>query len=147
MDIFKILTGPVKGLVESIGGVIDKLTTTTEEKMAAQLALAKLEQEFQLKLAEVDAKFAETQRDVIVAEAAGQSWLQRNWRPILMLFFAVIIGTITWTGGYINGRQLDNSFVLKILDIIEVGLGGYVVGRTAEKIVPKVAEIFVSNKK
>jgi hypothetical protein len=63
-----------------------------------------------------------------------------------MLFFALLIGTIVWTGGYVNGRQLDSAFIMKILDIVEVGLGGYVIGRSAEKVVPAVAKIFKDSK-
>jgi hypothetical protein len=41
---------------------------------------------------EARAKLREAQRDIIVAEAKGESWLQRNWRPMTMLFFTGLIG-------------------------------------------------------
>jgi hypothetical protein len=144
--ILGFLSGPVKSLVGEIGNILDKLSTTDQEKLEAQRKLAELQFSFQAKIAEIEAEWVKSQRDVIVAEAGGPSWLQRNWRPILMLFFAVIIGTVVWTGGWINGRQLNSEFVMEILSIIKLGLGGYVIGRSVEKVAPSVAEMF-GNKK
>lgn len=80
---------------------------------------------------------AETKRDVVVAEAKGESWLQRNWRPISMLtFLAVVINNYIlapWLGAF--------GLVIPVLDIapqmwtlLTVGIGGYIVGRSGEKI-------------
>jgi holin (3TMs family) len=142
--LLSILSGPIKDL---FGGAVSLINSikggSPEEKNAATLALTQLQTDFQSKLVEADLEVAKAQRDVIVAEAQGTSFLQRNWRPLCMLFFCVIIGTVVWTGGYINGRQLDPAFVMEILSIVKFGLGGYVVGRSAEKIVPGVVKMFV----
>lgn len=137
------ITGPVKGLFDGVSGLINTIKGgSPEEKLAAQTQLMEIQTAFQTKLLEADLQFAQAQRDVIVAEANGQSWLQRNWRPMTMLAMVFLIGVIVWTGGYVNGRQLDHDFVMEILSIIKVGLGGYVIGRSAEKIAPQVATIF-----
>lgn len=139
------ITGPVKGLFESVGGLINTIKGgSPEEKIAANQALMDLQISFQAKLVDADLQFAQAQKDVIVAEAQGASWLQRNWRPLMMLFFAVVIGTVIWTGGFINGHELNHDFVMEILSIIKLGLGGYVIGRTVEKTdaVAKIASIF-----
>jgi holin (3TMs family) len=142
--LLSILSGPIKDL---FGGAVSLINSikggSPEEKNAATLALTQLQTDFQTKLVEADLEVAKAQRDVIVAEAQGNSFLQRNWRPLVMLFFCTLIGTVVWTGGYINGRQLDPAFVMEILTIIKFGLGGYVVGRSAEKIAPAVAKMFV----
>lgn len=141
--IVSFLTGPVKNLFDGAIGIINSIKGgSPQEKNEATLALAQLQAEFQKVLVEADEHFAAMQRDVIVAEANGHSWLQRNWRPIVMLSFVFLIGVIVWTGGYVNGRQLDHDFVMEILSIVKVGLGGYVIGRSAEKIAPQVASIF-----
>lgn len=147
MGLLDILKGPVTGLVSAVGGVIDKLTTTQEEKLAAKAELLRMTQQFQLEMERLNTDWAKAQRDVIVAEASGHSWLQRNWRPMVMLAFVFLIGVVVWTGGYINGRELDRAFVLEILSIIKIGLGGYVIGRSVEKTAPAVAEIFKKNNK
>jgi hypothetical protein len=59
-----------------------------------------------------------------------------------MLFFCTLIGTVVWTGGFVNGHQLDPNFVAEMMSIIKLGLGGYVVGRSAEKIAPSVVKMF-----
>lgn len=68
---------------------------------------------------------------IITAEASGESWLQRNWRPILMLWFAGLVGA-HWLG--FTPENMDVSVVNSLLDIVQVGIAGYVVGRSGEKI-------------
>jgi len=84
------------------------------------------------------------QTQIIVAEATGQSWLQRNWRPILMLS---IVGIVVNNYILVPYLQLF-SIPAQVLDLPErlwslmtMGVGGYVVGRTGEKIVEKIAEV------
>jgi hypothetical protein len=84
-------------------------------------------------------KFSEqiqAQTDIIVAEAKGGSWLQRNWRPGLMALFGIIIANnyimypylrLFWPEAPVLELPPDMWALLKI------GVGGYVVGRTAEK--------------
>jgi len=74
---------------------------------------------------------------VILAEATGESWLQRNWRPILMLWFAGLVGA-HWLG--FTPPNLPESVVNGLLDIVQVGIGGYVLGRSGEKIVKAYKE-------
>lgn len=71
--------------------------------------------------------------EVVKAEAQGQSWLQRTWRPITMLVFVGLI-VARWLGW--SAPNLGDAEVLKLWSIVEIGLGGYVIGRSAEKILP-----------
>mgnify|MGYP003644769183 CR=1 FL=1 len=98
---------------------------------------AKLKSEISTSLIELDTKTLEAQRDVIVAEAQGHSWLQRNWRPLLMLWFAFLVGCY-WFG--FTAPNLDVSTINNLLDIVLVGVGGYVVGRSGEKIATTIAQ-------
>jgi hypothetical protein len=82
---------------------------------------------------EIDAK-----AQIIVAEAQGQSWLQRNWRPMLMLTIIAIIANnyviypyITLFGGTATILQLP----AELFTLMTIGVGGYVVGRTGEKMI------------
>lgn len=74
--------------------------------------------------------------DIIKTEAASQHWLTSNWRPITMLVFVVLI-VARWFGWAAPG--LSEAEYLKLWSIVEFGLGGYVVGRSVEKIAPTVA--------
>jgi hypothetical protein len=131
MGLLDILKGPFTGIVNAVSGLIDKVSTTDEEKLTKKNELATIAATLEVKLG-----------DVIVAEANGHSWLQRNWRPIVMIWMVILVTTVVWTGGYVNGRQIDPAFVMEILSIIKLGLGGYVIGRSAEKIAPQIAQVF-----
>lgn len=73
---------------------------------------------------------------IIVSESQG-GLLARNWRPMTMIFFATMIG-MHWMG--FTPPNLPEAVVMKLLDIIQLGLGGYVIGRSAEKIAPSIVE-------
>ena len=73
----------------------------------------------------------------IRAEVASKSWLARNWRPITMLTFLGLVAA-HWLG--YTAENVTEAEVLSMMDLIKIGLGGYVVGRSAEKIAPMVIE-------
>ncbi len=77
------------------------------------------------------------QADIIRAEAASEHWLAANWRPLLMLTFGALI-VARWFGW--AAPELSEAEYLKLWSIVEFGIGGYVVGRSAEKIAPAIAE-------
>ena len=75
------------------------------------------------------------QTDIIRTEAASQHWLAANWRPLLMLTFGGLI-VARWFG--LAAPNLSEAEYLALWDIVELGIGGYVVGRTVEKVAPSV---------
>ena len=84
------------------------------------------------------------QTDIILAEAKG-NWLQRSWRPILMLSFGFIIiytKFISQLSSHLVTPELEPEF----WNLLDIGIGGYVIGRSAEKIADKVAPIFKNKK-
>lgn len=74
--------------------------------------------------------------DVVKAEAQSAYWLTANWRPITMLVFVSLV-VARWMGWTAPG--MTEAEYLSIYDLIKIGLGGYVIGRSAEKIVPALA--------
>jgi len=73
---------------------------------------------------------------IILAEAKSEHWLAATWRPVLMLVFGGLI-VARWFGW--AAPELSEAEYIKLWDIVEFGLGGYVVGRSVEKIVPGIA--------
>lgn len=69
--------------------------------------------------------------DIIVAEAKGDSWLQRSWRPILMLWFSGLVGA-HWLG--YTPDNLAQETINHLLSIVQIGIGGYIIGRSGEKM-------------
>ena len=110
----------VKNVVSAVGEVIDRLTLPAREKRQLESDLLQV-------LAEWERARVEAQSAVLVEEAKG-SWLQRSWRPLVRLVFAVIVLVGTFT----NLPILDDTS--RFWDLLEIGLGGYVVGRGGEKI-------------
>ncbi|KKL26720.1 hypothetical protein LCGC14_2392470 [marine sediment metagenome] len=131
MSIFSV----IGGLIKPIGDIIDNLHTSGEEKAEAVLALQKVQNEVTAKILDYESKLLEAQSSIIVAEAKGQSWIQRNWRPITMLTFLVLV--VCDSFGLLAFRLAAEAWTL-----LQLGLGGYVVGRSAEKIVPSILSKF-----
>lgn len=142
--LWKILSGPASGLIDSIGKIIDNVTTTDAEKLEAQRKLVEIERSFQEKVMELDQQWAQTQADVIKTETNSQSMLARNWRPILMLVFTYIVAH-----NFVIAPLFHLSAVPippDMWELLRLGIGGYIVGRSAEKIAPQVTEIFAGKK-
>lgn len=135
MSIFSILGGPIKGLVESVGSIIDSVHTSEEEKLEAKAKLKALETEATAQILSHAETLFKSQRDVIVAEAQGESWIQRSWRPVAML---VLLGLIVWTvvpASVFNLTLQWDAIPDKAWGLLTVGIGGYIGARTVEKVV------------
>jgi hypothetical protein len=76
------------------------------------------------------------QVEIVKAEAQSDHWLAACWRPILMLTFGGLI-VARWLGW--SAPNITEAEVLKLWDIVQLGLGGYVIGRSVEKVVPAIA--------
>jgi len=111
-------------VVKDLMSGLDKLFTSKEEKILAENAIKQILVQKQLELQKM-------QTEIIVAEAKG-NWLQRSWRPILMLAFGFIVIYVKFLAPLFNFRipELENEF----WNLLQLGIGGYVVGRSAEKI-------------
>ncbi len=124
----KILEFLGGNVIKEIGGIIDNLFTNDEERINAKNKIIKVLKEKELELQKM-------QTDIIIAEAKG-NWLQRSWRPILMLSFGFIVIYVKFLAPLFNLTipPLENEF----WDLLQLGIGGYVVGRSAEKIAKSV---------
>lgn len=75
---------------------------------------------------------------IITAEAQGESWLQRNWRPTLMLAITSIVVNNHLLAPYVM-LMFDVSIVVdlpeRLWDLMVIGVGGYIGGRSVEKTV------------
>ena len=102
-------------------------------------AKAKAESEMMLALMAKQAELEQAAASIVKAEAASDNWLASSWRPVVMLTFAGLI-VARWFGW--AAPNLSEAEYLKLWSIVEFGLGGYVVGRSVEKIAPSVAGAF-----
>jgi hypothetical protein len=123
---------PVTAVLNIGGQLIDRLWPDQEKKDQAKLALMEMAQKGELTELTV-------RGEIVKAEAASEHWLAANWRPILMLTFGGLI-VARWFGW--AAPNLSESEYLKLWDIVELGIGGYVIGRSAEKVLPNIAQVF-----
>ena len=130
------MVGEILGILGKVaGGVADRIFPDPEQ----ELKRIELQQALQAAVLERTSEIERAAAEVVKAEAQGQSWLQRTWRPITMLVFVGLI-VARWLGW--SAPNLGEAEVLKLWDIVEIGLGGYVIGRSAEKILPNVVSSF-----
>lgn len=127
-DFFSNLISPVTNL-------IDELHTSDEEKESLRLKFYQLQFGIFEQVMDYEKQLLESQSSIIVAEAQGQSWLQRSWRPITMLVFLILVvfDSLGW---------LASPLAPEAWTLLQIGLGGYVAGRSLEKITPKIADAF-----
>jgi hypothetical protein len=114
-----------------ISNLLDNLITNDEERLEAKRKIFESLKQKELELQKM-------QSEVIIAEATG-NWLQRSWRPLLMLSFGFIVVYCKFIGPLFDLRipVLENEF----WNLLQIGIGGYVVGRTGEKIAKEYASI------
>jgi len=121
----------VKEIFTPAKELIDDIHTSDEERLQLRNVLAKIENDTTLKVIDYEGKLLEAQSSIIMAETQSDSWLVKNWRPMTMLAFVAIV-VMYWFGYQpenMSEATLDNVFRL-----IQIGLGGYVIGRSGEKI-------------
>jgi hypothetical protein len=118
-------------LVPILGDAIRRLFPDPAEAAKAQAELSNA-------LMANAAKIEEAAASIIADEAKSEHWLASSWRPLVMLTFTALI-VARWLGYSAPG--ISEAEVLKLWDIVQLGLGGYVIGRSAEKIVPQIAEM------
>ena len=124
--ITKLFSGGEADLVKGVGGVIDNLHTSKEEKLAA-------EQKIQELIANHQAKMEQNITDRWSADMNSDSWLSKNVRPMVLIFLVVCtVLMIFIDAGSINFVVEEKWTDLLQLVLITV-IGAYFGGRSFEK--------------
>jgi hypothetical protein len=121
---------PLTAALDVGGKLIDRLWPDPTQRDQARLAMLELAQKGELAGLTASA-------GIVQAEASSDHWLAAVWRPVTMLTFVALI-VARWFGW--AAPELSEAEYLKLWSIVEFGLGGYVVGRAVEKIVPSVTD-------
>ena len=91
------ILGFISNIFKPAAQLIDDVHTSEEERMQLKKELLDVENKLTMKVLEYESQLLQAQSSIITAEATGQSWMQRNWRPITMLTFSVISNTFLLT--------------------------------------------------
>ena len=121
--ILSLLTG---GLIKDVGGVIDKLTTTDEERLAAKHKIQEL-----LEQADKDAQAQVTDR--WKADMASDSFLSKNIRPLVLIYLTIIFTVLSFFDCNIGGFKVATQYIPIFQSLLITVYGAYFVGRTWEK--------------
>ena len=125
-----MLQALIPALAPILGKVVGNLFPDPAEK-------AKAEAEVMRQLLAAQSEIEQAASKIIQTEAASTHWLAANWRPLTMLVFVALI-VARWFGW--AAPNLSEAEYIKLWSIVEFGLGGYVVGRSVEKIAPRIAQ-------
>ncbi len=126
----------LSSIIKPVSDIIDNVSTTEEERLEAQAKLAAVTKDIEIRMLEYADNLASNRTKIILAEAQG-SWMQRNWRPLLMMTAIVILANNYIVVPYI-GVFTDKVQILELPDglwtLLTMGVTGYLVGRTGEKV-------------
>ena len=126
----KVLSGGASKLIKDVGGVIDNLTTTKEEKLAAEHKIKELISNHELELQKQVTNRWE-------ADMKSDSWLSKNVRPLVLIF--LVVSTVLMI--FIDAGTIAFEVEAKWTDLLQLVLitviGAYFGGRSMEKRIKK----------
>ncbi|GAB2799030.1 hypothetical protein GCM10027040_27550 [Halomonas shantousis] len=129
----------------AVGGLAARALGVSETPEALAESL-KADPEAAIKLRQVEADLEsvriEAQAKVVIAEAQGESYLQRNWRPILMLTITAVVANNYLFAPYLGamfGSALTLDLPDRLWDLMTLGVGGYIGGRSLEKVTQTIS--------
>lgn len=120
------ITELISGIFQPASELIDNLHTSTEEKLEQKRLLLEVQGRAMDRVHEYNTALLEGQARIVNSEAKSEHWVTATWRPIVMLglFSLVMLDSF----GYLPNRLSEEAWLL-----LQIGLGGYVVGRSVEK--------------
>ena len=122
----KIFSGGATELVKGVGGVLDNLTTSKEEKLEAKRKMEEL-------IKNHEAKMEQNITDRWSADMNSDSWLSKNVRPLVLIF--LVVSTVLMI--FIDAGTIAFEVEAKWTDLLQLVLitviGAYFGGRTMEK--------------
>ena len=124
-------------MFEKIFGAVDSIVKNTLGKLITDKDKAnELTTQIQLALLQQLPQQLAAQKDVLLAELGGESWMQRNWRPILMLTIVAIVANNYILTPYLAamfGWSVTLDLPDALWNLMQLGVGGYIAGRSIEK--------------
>lgn len=120
------LLGIIKDIFKPAVELVDELHTSEEEKLAHKAATLDTYSKALEAALDHEMEGLKARASIVEAEAKSEHWLTATWRPIVMLgMFGLVVADQT---GVLAFRLAPEAWTL-----LQIGLGGYVVGRSVEK--------------
>ena len=130
-------------LLGAIGPIAKLIAKTVDKSVPDKDLKAKLKHEINTQLLTSGTDEMKAASKIILAEAQSGSWLTSSWRPALMWICIIVIFNNFILMPFIN-IIFGTSLILEIPDpmwnLLTIGVGGYIAGRSGEKIAQKWKE-------
>tara|TARA_R100000152_G_C6726499_1_gene151695 strand:+ start:222 stop:617 length:396 start_codon:yes stop_codon:yes gene_type:complete len=121
-----IFSGGAKDLVEGVGGVIDNLHTSKEEKLAAELKVKELVANYETQMEkEITARWQ--------ADMNSDSWLSKNIRPLTLAFLVVSTVLMIFIDAGVVQFHVEEKWTDLLQLVLITVIGAYFGGRSLEK--------------
>jgi len=120
----------ITALAPLIGDIVKEAIPDPDKKMDA-------ENKVRLALLENSKQIEASASSIILAEAKSESWIASSWRPILMMNITAIVSVnflVFPLLEVLTGTKLSIPLPPELWTLLTVGVGGYTIGRSGEKI-------------
>jgi len=123
----KIFSGGAAELVKGVGGVLDNLTTSKEEKLAAEQKIKELISSYEI---EMEKNITERWK----MDMTSDSWLSKNIRPLVLIFLVVSTVLLVFIDAGVIAFEVKASWVDLLQLVLITVIGAYFGGRSLEKV-------------
>ena len=123
----KIFSGGATELVKSVGGVIDNLHTSKEEKLEAERKIKEL-------MANYEVEMEKNITSRWEADLKSDSWLSKNVRPLVLVFLIVCTMLLIFIDAGALNFEVKSSWVDLLQLVLITVIGAYFGGRSLEKV-------------
>ena len=122
-----LLSGGASKLVDSVGGVLDNLTTSKEEKLEAERKIKEL-------MANYEVEMEKNITSRWEADLKSDSWLSKNVRPLVLIFLIVCTMLLIFIDAGALSFEVKSSWVDLLQLVLITVIGAYFGGRSLEKV-------------
>jgi hypothetical protein len=123
----KLFSGGAADLVKGIGGVVDNLHTSAEEKLEAERKIKELIASYQVEMEKnITARWQ--------VDLKSDSWLSKNVRPLVLIFLIVCTMLLIFIDAGALSFEVKSSWVDLLQLVLITVIGAYFGGRSLEKV-------------
>lgn len=122
---FTAILSAITGLFGPVTQLVDKVSTTEQERLELRNALAKIQADMYNRMADLESKRMEVDGKLQEAQAGSNYWLVANWRPMVSIFLV---------GAIVVSAFMSKALPEQITQLAELFLGLHAGGRSIEKI-------------
>ena len=122
-----LLSGGAADLVKNVGGVIDNLHTSKEEKLEAERKIKEI-------IANYEVEMEKNITSRWEADLKSDSWLSKNVRPLVLIFLIVCTVLLIFIDAGALNFEVKSSWVDLLQLVLITVIGAYFGGRSLEKV-------------